>query len=91
MEAVIRQGVMRVLIVDDNRGIRAFIQKMLASLNTSVYECEDGIHALRTYRRTLPDLVLMDVEMKRTRRDRCYEADSRQLSFRKHYYSHELR
>lgn len=91
MEADIRQGVMRVLIVDDIRGVRAFIRKVLAGPITSVDECDDGIHAFNTYRRTLPDLVLMDVEMKELDGIAATRQILAEYPFGKNYHSHELR
>lgn len=54
---------MRLLIVDDNAGFRRLIGDVLAPVATAVFECADGVHALREYERHRPDVVLMDIAM----------------------------
>ena len=56
---------MKILIVDDNRGMREMTRSFLQDLADEICECEDGIDALDCYRKFLPDWVLMDWEMKR--------------------------
>jgi NarL family two-component system response regulator LiaR len=56
---------MTVLIVDDNERARGMIRKYLRGLSDDFRECGDGCDALAFYEETLPDWVLMDLEMKR--------------------------
>ncbi len=56
---------MKVLIVDDNKGIRRLLKRtVLETEDTStVLECGDGAEALACYAKNLPDVVLMDIRM----------------------------
>ena len=54
---------MRVLIVDDNDGIRRVIRLALKGIATAVWECRDGADAAAAYLEHRPDLVLMDIRM----------------------------
>jgi two-component system response regulator DegU len=54
----------RVLIVDDSRQMRELIKMTLAGVAEVVGECADGADALAYYEETLPDWVLMDIEMR---------------------------
>ena len=51
------------LIVDDEPATRFMIQQSLASFNYTILEAEDGIQAIDQFNESLPDLVLMDVQM----------------------------
>ncbi len=54
----------RVLIADDEKPVAAGIQGQLDSLGYDVVAVvHDGQHAIEVCRRTLPDVVLMDIEM----------------------------
>jgi CheY-like chemotaxis protein len=55
---------MTILIVEDNDSMRQMIKKLLGDLTEAFEECVDGAQALATYRRYLPDWVLMDIKMK---------------------------
>jgi len=55
---------MRVLIVEDNAGVRRLLASVLAPLALDVFECEDGLHALRAYEQLAPDVVLMDIAVR---------------------------
>lgn len=55
---------MRLLIVDDNKGMRNIIRSIVAESNDIVVECEDGEQAVVLYSSFKPDWVLMDYEMK---------------------------
>jgi CheY-like chemotaxis protein len=55
---------MKLLIVEDNSGVRHLIRSVVASLADEVYECADGGEALALYATEHPDFVLMDIEMK---------------------------
>ena len=56
---------MKLLIVEDNAGIRRLIKSLVFDLADEVVECEDGAEALQTYQELLPDWVLMDFRMPR--------------------------
>jgi CheY-like chemotaxis protein len=56
---------MNVLIVEDNAGIRAVLQRALRETARQVWECTDGADALRAYQEYRPDVVLMDIHMPR--------------------------
>ena len=54
----------KVLIVDDNEQMREMAKAYLESMAGEVRECGDGVEAFAAYADFLPDLVLMDWEMK---------------------------
>lgn len=54
---------MRILIVDDNAGMRRMLATLLSPTVSEIRECGDGIEAGVAYRAFRPDFVLMDVEM----------------------------
>ena len=56
---------MKILIVDDSASFRAFARGLLAAVTGDVEECEDGADATAVYARCRPDIVLMDIGMKR--------------------------
>jgi CheY-like chemotaxis protein len=56
---------MKVLIVEDNPGVRRLLRRAITDTASAVWECEDGADALDAYRRHGPDVVLMDVKMPR--------------------------
>ena len=56
---------MKILIVDDNAGMREMMRSFLPESFDEICECADGFDALDCYRTFLPDWVLMDWEMKR--------------------------
>lgn len=53
-----------VLVVDDNRDVRAYVRSILAP-SFRVIEAADGISALELARSALPDLIVADVMMPR--------------------------
>jgi two-component system, NarL family, response regulator DegU len=53
----------KLLIVDDNSGIRAVIRKILEKEFDSIYELSDGNQALSVYETMRPDWVTMDIKM----------------------------
>ena len=55
----------RILIVDDSRPFRQSLMRFLEMEGFEVVEAEDGIDGLEQYRRSDPDLVLMDLNMPR--------------------------
>ena len=54
---------MKVLIVDDNAGIRRLLKRAIHEVTDTVWECGDGAEALASYTDHLPDVVLMDIRM----------------------------
>jgi CheY-like chemotaxis protein len=54
---------MKLLIVDDNDGIRRLLRRTLAEIASNVWECKDGSDALAAYEEHRPDIVLMDIRM----------------------------
>src|ERR1700748_2437562 len=54
---------MKLLIVDDNEGIRRLLRRTLAEVASTVWECKDGSDALAAYEEHRPDIVLMDIRM----------------------------
>jgi two-component system response regulator DegU len=54
---------MKILIVDDNPGIRRVLRRALMDTASTVWECSDGVDALKFYNDHQPDVVLMDVKM----------------------------
>jgi DNA-binding NarL/FixJ family response regulator len=59
---------MTVMIVDDSASMRRMVRQYLAGMYPSMefVECGAGEDALAAYRNSLPDLTLMDIEMKPT-------------------------
>jgi len=53
----------RILVVDDEREVRAFLQKVLADAGYAVLVAEDGNQALKMVRAQRFDLVLTDLVM----------------------------
>ncbi len=54
---------MKILIVEDNLGIRRILRRVVDPIAAQVCECENGAQALTAYDQCLPDLVLMDIRM----------------------------
>ena len=54
-----------ILLVDDNATNRLVARTILTRLGARVEEAEDGLVALESVRRTLHDLILMDIQMPR--------------------------
>ncbi|MFD5536765.1 SpoIIE family protein phosphatase [Streptomyces sp. NPDC127079] len=55
----------RVLVADDNADMREYLMRVLAGAGYQVTTVTDGVEALHTVRRNLPDLVVSDVMMPR--------------------------
>ncbi|MBI4926130.1 MAG: response regulator [Anaerolineae bacterium] len=53
----------KILIVDDAEFLRVRITKMLSGDGYEVFEAENGLKAVDTYKEVHPDVVLMDVTM----------------------------
>jgi len=56
---------MKLLIVDDNPGMRSILKGICNEHFTEINECEDGIEATKAYEKQQPDWVLMDIKMKK--------------------------
>ena len=54
---------MKLLIVEDNAGIRRILRRILVDTASTIWECEDGSAALAAYEEHRPDVVLMDIRM----------------------------
>jgi CheY-like chemotaxis protein len=59
-------GAMKVLIVEDNAGVRRVIKSLVAGLADKVWECANGAGAMALYNRERPDFVLMDIQLEGT-------------------------
>ncbi len=55
--------VMKLLIVEDNAGMRRLIKSVVSDISDEIAECEDGADALRAFIDFHPDWVLMDIRM----------------------------
>ena len=53
----------RVLVVDDDKGIRDFVRTVLADEGYEVAEASDGQDALDRCARVRPDVILLDMRM----------------------------
>jgi CheY-like chemotaxis protein/two-component sensor histidine kinase len=53
----------RILIVDDDGDVRAFLSAALEGLGYAVFEAEDGVAGLRKVSEVEPDLLLLDYAM----------------------------
>lgn len=51
------------LLVDDEEGIRRVLGIALADSGFDVLTAENGLEALETFRRVMPDIVLTDIKM----------------------------
>lgn len=57
---------MKIMIVDDNRNIRAHVRRVIGSVTrvkVDLVECADGEEAVQSYSRSPSDLVVMDISM----------------------------
>ncbi len=54
---------MKLLIVEDNSGVRKVIRSLVASVASSICECGDGAGVLNLFRQERPDFVLMDIQL----------------------------
>ena len=54
---------MRLLIVEDNPGVRKLIKNLVGSIAREICECPDGAGALALFSLERPDFVLMDIQM----------------------------
>ena len=56
---------LKILIVDDNAAVRALIRRIVLPFADEIWECTDGADGLVAYHAQRPDVVLMDIRMKR--------------------------
>jgi CheY-like chemotaxis protein len=56
---------MKILIVDDNPGMRRLLRRAVPDTASAIWECSDGADALAAYTERQPDVVLMDIRMPR--------------------------
>lgn len=54
---------MTILIVDDNAGVRRLLRRMIAEIDATIVECNDGAYAMAAYSDHRPDIVLIDIHM----------------------------
>ena len=54
---------MKILIVDDNAGMRRMLRRAVDEAASDIWECSDGAQALAAYADWQPDVVLMDIRM----------------------------
>jgi DNA-binding NarL/FixJ family response regulator len=54
---------MKILIVDDNAGMRRLLRRAVDEAASDICECSDGAQALAAYADCHPDVVLMDIRM----------------------------
>ncbi len=54
---------MKIMIVDDNKGIRELIRSVLWESDIEFLECTEGSEAVKQYGTFKPDWVLMDLSM----------------------------
>lgn len=55
---------MKLLVVDDNQRMRRTIKSVVEDITDELFECEDGVEAMRCYELYRPDWVTMDIRMK---------------------------
>ncbi len=53
----------KILAVDDAKAMRQFVQRVLAGYACDITESTNGYNALFAMERSLPDLILLDVNM----------------------------
>jgi putative two-component system response regulator len=58
-------GAQRILVVDDNPSVSQLLQQLLLADGHAVETAGDGVEALETVARQVPDLILLDLDMPR--------------------------
>ncbi len=56
---------MKILIVDDDKRMRQFLNKILEPFADEIIQYEDGIEAVKYFNQINPDWILMDIKMKK--------------------------
>jgi CheY-like chemotaxis protein len=78
-----KEKCMKLLIVEDNDGMRRVLRRILVDTASTIWECADGSEALAAYEEHRPDIVLMDLRMSdvdgltATRQIRGYDPSAR--------------
>jgi CheY-like chemotaxis protein len=62
----------RILVVDDEADVRAYLSMALEDAGFEVMTAADGLDALEMARKNLPDLISLDLIMPRHSGARCY-------------------
>lgn len=62
-----------ILVVEDEHKIMRFIRANLMASNYTVYSARDGVEALDSYEKYLPDLILMDLMLPRMNGLQCIQ------------------
>ncbi len=57
------EGLLRILIVDDNAAVRRLMRTMIRSFAGEIFECAGGVEAISAYHARKPDVALMDIRM----------------------------
>src|SRR5882762_11222264 len=65
MDEIERTSTASILVVDDDRGQRLLMRKVLEHKGFEVIEAADGVEGYQHYERHRPDLLLVDVMMPR--------------------------
>jgi len=53
----------KILIVDDQKGVRRLLEELFKKEGWSVYIAADGLEAISMVKEPIPDIVLMDMKM----------------------------
>ncbi|HOQ08552.1 MAG TPA: response regulator [Syntrophomonadaceae bacterium] len=53
----------KILIVDDQKGVRRLLEELFKKEGWSVYIAADGLEAISMVKEAIPDIVLMDMKM----------------------------
>lgn len=56
---------MNLLIADDNANMRVVLRNICSQFFNVIYECSNGIDAVKLYKQYKPDWTLMDIRMER--------------------------
>jgi two-component system, OmpR family, response regulator MtrA len=54
---------MKLLIADDNPGMRALLRRVCAGIATETRDCRDGAEAVETFHQFNPDWAIIDFSM----------------------------
>jgi len=53
----------KVLIADDTPNGRELIRRVIEAMGCEVFEASDGLEAITTARKVMPDLIILDIHM----------------------------
>ncbi len=65
VKADLAQSKTKVLVVDDSITVRKITESLLTKLNYTVMTATDGLNALEVLEVSIPDIILLDIEMPR--------------------------